>query len=156
MDYEVTLKETASEHLASVRGIYPISQLAEAMPKAFAQVMKVLTAQGVQPSGGAITVYHGWSSDTVDAEIGFTIRGVFFPQEPKGAVRASRIPGGRVLFAAHVGPYEQLEAAYRAIQAYAEENGLQLAETMWEKYLTDPAQEPDLTKHLTEVYWPVA
>ena len=156
MDYDVTLKEVATEHLASVRGTYPMAQLPEVMQAEFARVMSELVAEGVQPSGGAVTIYHGWTGDTVDAEIGFTIRGVFFPRNPKGPVKASRTPGGKVLFTVHVGHYVELEAAYKAIQSYAKANRLELADVMWERYLTDPATEPDLSKHVTEVYWPVA
>jgi hypothetical protein len=27
---------------------------------------------------------------------------------------------------------------------------------MWERYLTDLATEPDLTKHVTELFWPLS
>jgi AraC family transcriptional regulator len=156
MEYDVTLKEVASEHLASVRGMYPTARLPEAMPAEFARVMSELTAEGIQPSGGAVVIYHGWTGDTADAEIGFTIRGVFFPRDPRGPVRASRTPAGKVLFTVHEGRDADLEAAYKAIRAYAEANRLELAGVMWERYLTDPAGEPDPDKHVTEVYWPVA
>jgi len=38
---------------------------------------------------------------------------------------------------------------------YAKANDLTLADTMWERYLTGPA-EPDLSKHVTEAFWPLA
>jgi effector-binding domain-containing protein len=163
MDYDVVLKEVAPEHLASVRGVYPIAELPEVMGRGFAQIMSALNAEGIQPAGGALSIYHGWTEDTVDVEIAFTIKGVFFPQDAgaaarrqdRGGVKASMVPGGRVLFAVHVGPYDQIAAAYGAIQTYAGANGLKLAGKMWERYLTDPAEEPDLSKHVTEVFWPV-
>jgi effector-binding domain-containing protein len=54
-----------------------------------------------------------------------------------------------------MGPYSGLVAAYEAVQNYAAANGLELAGNMWERYLTDPAVEPDLSKHVTEIYWPI-
>ena len=33
--------------------------------------------------------------------------------------------------------------------------GLVLGNVMWERYLTDPSAEPDVSKHVTEAYWPV-
>lgn len=164
MDYEVAMREVPPEHLASVRGTYPISQLPAVMPKEFGRIMRALRAEGVQPAGGAVAIYHSWSEDTVDVEIAFAIKGVFFPQDvrrgakhhPQGSVRPSMIPGGRVLYTRHVGPYDQIAAAYGAIQAYARTNDLKLADRMWEKYLTDPATEPDLGKHVAEVFWPLA
>jgi effector-binding domain-containing protein len=158
MDYDVIIKEVAPEHLASVRGTYRTAELPEVMRREFGRIMGALTAEGIEPSGGALAIYHGWTEDTVDVEMAFTIHGVFFPQNPKHAKRgvgASRVPGGKVAFTVHVGPYDQIENAYGAIQAYAEARGLKLADMMWERYLTDPAVEPDLSKHVTEVFWPL-
>ena len=156
MEYEVVVKEVAPEHLASTRGIYRIADLPQVMGREFGRIMDALTAEGMQPLGGALAIYHGWTEDTVDLEIAFTIRGVFFPQDRRGGVKAGRVPGGKVAFTRHVGRYDRIEEAYRAIQAFARANGLELAGTMWERYLTDPTVEPDLDKHITEVFWPVA
>lgn len=156
MDYEITTREVSPEHTASVRGTYPIAELPQVMGREFGRVMDALAAEGIRPAGGALAIYHGWTGDTVDVEIALTVPGVFFPQERKGAVRASRVPGGKVAHTVHVGPYDQLAGAYSAIQEYASEHGLQLAGMMWERYLTGPAEEPDQSKHVTEIFWPLA
>ncbi len=153
MDYEVNVKEVAQEHLAGIRGVYRISELPEVMGREFGRIMAALNAEGVEPAGGAVAIYHGWTEDTADVEIGFTTHGVFFPRD---GVRPGRVPGGKVVHTVHVGPYDQIEAAYGAIQQYAEANRLTLGDMMWERYLTDPAVEPDLSKHVTEVFWPLA
>ncbi len=153
MTYEVTVKEVTPERLAGVRGTYRIADLGEVMGREFGRIMAAMAAQGVSPSGGALTVYHGWTEDTVDAEIAFTIEGDFAPQED---VKPGMLPGGKAAFTVHVGPYDQIGAAYEAIQQHAEANGLTLADMMWERYLTDPTVEPDLSKHVTEVFWPLA
>jgi effector-binding domain-containing protein len=155
MGYEVIVKEVAPEHLASVRGTYRTSELPQVMPRELCRILDALQAEGIQPAGGVLTVYHAWDKETVDAEMGATIRGVFFPRDPKGHVKAGMVPGGRVAFTVHVGAYEGVHAAYEAILEYAKENDLELGDLMWEKYLTDPAVEPDLSKHVTEVYWPL-
>lgn len=164
MDYEVFIKEVPQEHLASVRGVYPIDRLPEVMPREFSRIMAALRAEGVQPAGGALAIYHGWTDDTVDVEIAFTIKGVFFPQNVRsgaelhaqGGVQASMVRGGRVVFTKHVGRYDEIAAAYDAIQSYAKANGFDLAGTMWEKYLTGSGDVPDPSKHVTEIYWPLA
>ncbi len=152
MGYEVTIKEATPERLAGVRGTYRIAQLGEVMGPEFGRIMGAIAAQGVHPSGGAVTVYHGWTEDTVDAEIALTIDGDFSAQ---GDVRPGMLPGGKVVFTVHVGPYDQIGAAYGAIQEYAKANDLSLADMMWERYLTGP-EEPDLSKHVTEVFWPLS
>ncbi len=151
MAYEVEIKDAVPMRLAGVRGTYRIAELGEVMGREFGRIMAALTAQGVRPSGGAVTVYYGWTEDTVDAEIAFTIDGDFAAE---GDVRPSTLPGGKAAFTKHVGPYDQIGAAYGAIQEYAKVNGLNLAGMMWERYLTGP-EEPDLSKHVTEVFWPL-
>jgi len=150
--YEVEIKEAVPMRLAGVRGTYRIAELGEVMGREFGRIMAALTAQGVRPSGGAVTVYYGWTEDTVDAQIAFTIDEDFAAE---GDVRPSTLPGGKAAFTIHVGRYDQIGAAYGAIQEYANANGLNLAGMMWEKYLTGP-EEPDLSKHVTEVFWPLA
>lgn len=155
MAYDVVVKEVAPEHLAGIRGTYRIAELPEVMPRELRRIMAALQTEGMQPAGGAVAVYHGWDEETVDAEIGVPIRGVFFPRDPKAGIKAGMVPGGRAVFTVHVGAYDELGAAYEAIREYAKAKGLELADRMWEKYLSDAAIEPDLGRHITEVYWPL-
>lgn len=156
MDYQVVIKEMPPEHLASTRGIYPVAELPEVMGREFGRIMGALSAEGIRPAGAALAIYHAWTGDSVDVEIAFAIQGVFFPQTPRSDVKPSRVPGGKVVFTTHVGPYDEIHKAYEAIQSYAKEKSLDLADMMWERYLTDPSVEPDLRKHVTEVCWPLA
>jgi effector-binding domain-containing protein len=156
MDYSVSIREVAPEHIAGLRGTYPVAQLPQVMAGEFGRVMGVLIAEGVKPAGGAVAVYHDVTDDTVDVEIAFTIHGVYFPRDKKGVVKPGRLPGGKVAFTTHVGPYDKLEEAYTAVQAYAKANGVKLAGMMWERYLTGLDEEPDVNKHVTEIYWPLA
>jgi effector-binding domain-containing protein len=149
--YEVEIRDAAPMRLAGVRGTYRVAELGDVMGREFGRIMAALTAQGVRPSGGALTVYHGCTEDTVDAEIAFIVDGDFAAE---GDVRPSTLSGGKAAFTTHVGPYDQIAAAYGAIQEYAKTNGLSLAAMMWECYLTGP-EEPDLRKHVTEVFWPL-
>ena len=79
MDYEVVVRETPPEHLASVRGTYPISQLPEVMPREFDRIMGALRAEGVQPAGGAVAIYHGWTEDTHQNMLEFAARAAELP-----------------------------------------------------------------------------
>jgi effector-binding domain-containing protein len=154
MEYELSVKEVAAEHIVSVRGRYRIAQLQLVVARELARVVSALLAQGLRPSGGALAIYHGWTDDAVDVELGYPADGAF--SAPGSGVVESTLPGGKVLFGVHVGPYTGIGKAYEAMMAYAEANHLVLSDTMWERYVTDPACEPDESKYVTEIGWPLA
>lgn len=152
MAYEIEERELEPQAVASVRAWVRMDDIAETMGRTFGRVMRVLASQGVSPAGPPITYYHAWTEEAGELEIGFPVAGAF---EERDGVVGSELPGGRVLVTTYVGRYEDMEPAYRAMQAYAAHNGLELAAEMWERYLTDPAQEPDESKHVTEIVWPL-
>lgn len=152
MAYEIEERELQPEALASIRAWVPMEEIAERMGRDFGRVMTVLGAQGVEPSGPPVAYYHAWTEDAGDLEVGFPVAQPF---EQRDGVSRSELPGGKALFTVYVGRYDEIEPAYNAMQAYAAHNGLELAASMWERYFTDPAVEPDLSKHVTHVYWPL-
>jgi effector-binding domain-containing protein len=151
MTYEVQIKEIAPEKLASVRAWHRAEELAQIMGRELGRIMTAMSLQGLHPAGSPVAVYHAWTEDSVDLELGWPVRGEFAQAEGIGP---GVLPGGRVAFALYTGAYDQIEPAYRAIQEYAEQKGFTLAPVMWERYLTGP-EEQDLSKHLTEIYWPL-
>lgn len=151
MGYEVTVRELEPELLASVRVTAHMDEMGQVMSREFGHVMAIMSRQGVKPTGGAVAVYHSFTPDTADLEIGFTVAGVMKEEDGVGP---GMLPGGPVAFTVYVGVYDEIEPAYRAMQRYAEEKGFELQPVMWEKYLTGP-EEPDLSKHVTEIYWPL-
>jgi effector-binding domain-containing protein len=153
MPYEVTAKELEPEKLAAVRGVFQVGEIGQAMAGAFGRIMAALSAQGIYPAGPPVAVYHSWTDTSVDTEIAFPVSGDFVERE---GVMASELPGERALSTVYVGPYDQMHAAYEVIKQYAGENGLELGKVMWERYFTDPHLEPDLSKHVTHIYWPLA
>ncbi|OWY63184.1 hypothetical protein B7486_54480 [cyanobacterium TDX16] len=56
--------------------------------------------------------------------------------------------------AVHVGPYDQVEPAYRAAAEWVTEHGGTLDGDAWEVYLSDPDVEPDPATWRTEVVQP--
>jgi len=70
-------------------------------------------------------------------------------------VVASSLPGGRVVEAVHVGPYDTLAETYREVEQWMVGQGLRPGAVTWESYLTDPAAQPDPSTWRTLVMWPV-
>lgn len=68
---------------------------------------------------------------------------------------ADVLPGGRAAIARHVGAYDGLEAAGRALHAWVLQRGETPAGSFWESYVTDPGEEPDPARRVTEIVIPL-
>jgi effector-binding domain-containing protein len=65
------------------------------------------------------------------------------------------LPGGEAAHARHNGPFDQVGAAFAAIDAWCAANNRQAGGAGWEIYLSNPQAEPDASKWITEVYVPL-
>lgn len=53
------------------------------------------------------------------------------------------------------GGYNNMEACHYSINKFITDNGKTINGPVWEVYVTDPGAEPDSTKWLTEIYYPI-
>ena len=84
-----------------------------------------------------------------------SVSDVAAPIEPHGRVQASMLPGGAAAVTWHVGPYDDLRAAYAALAAWLEASGREPLGAPWESYWSDPLLTPDQRDWRTEVLWPL-
>lgn len=61
---------------------------------------------------------------------------------------------GKALKAIHTGGYNT-GAEHMAMEQYIKKNNYSSSGSPWEVYVTDPGMEPDSTKWITEVYYPI-
>ena len=71
-----------------------------------------------------------------------------------GDVFASELPGGHTAHTWHIGPYDNMETAYRALEAWIAERHGKPDGAPWEVYRSDPVKEPDPATWQTEIFMP--
>ena len=76
-------------------------------------------------------------------------------KEGEGEIMKGMTHGGKAVRGVHMGDYENLEETHDAVSDYIEANQLEMAGPPWEVYTTDPGSEPDPSKWITNVYYPV-
>ncbi len=130
-----------------------MSGLTEFFSEAFAQTIRALAGQGLHPAGPPYGKYYGMPGATADVEAGLPVDGSV---AESGEVRPGSLPGGRVVEAVHVGPYDTMVETYAAVQQFFAAEGWQPAGVMWETYLSDPDEEPDPSAWRTLISWPLA
>lgn len=74
---------------------------------------------------------------------------------PGGGATVKTFAPTEAFMGTHVGSYSALKDTWTALWAEIERLGLQPAGPPWERYVTNPEEEPDTSKWVTEVYVPV-
>jgi effector-binding domain-containing protein len=137
--------------LAAVGREVAAGRVGEVWRSALDQVWAFLRSQpGLRTDGHNIFVYHHPTKDgdPMKADFGVEVTREF---AASGEVRPVRTPGGEAAVVKHVGPYDGLDQAHRAIHAWAKESGRALAGTSWEIYgdwNDDPAKLETLVMYL--------
>ena len=156
MAYVVTVRKLQRRPAIIIKGTMRAEELPGFFGPAYGELYAYAGQHGVAPDGPPYARY----PDIATAEIGSQVTveaGVTLQHavEVTGRIEASELPGGDCAVTEHIGPYDQMEPGYQAIEAWMREHGREPAGGPWEVYYSDPAQEPDPQKWRTEIYWPL-
>lgn len=136
---------------ASVRDTVSRDDVTQVLGRSFQAVKEALATQRIEADGSPYARWHEFG-DQVDLEAGLMVKTAI---AELGDVKPSQLPGGPAVIAVHAGPYEGLKATYDALEAWIARSGRTANGGPWEIYLTDPSAEPDPSKWLTEVIYPL-
>lgn len=129
-----------------------IADMKTVMPECYAELGRLFAEAGASPAGAPLTHYLDYDETSTTFEVGFPARA-----EDVEALRAAGLgigstPGGPVMTAVHVGPYETVHETYDALLADMRARGHTPTRDMWERYTSPPETPPDRIE--TEVIWP--
>ena len=128
----------------------------DAIPK----IYQWLEEHGIAPLGGPLYVYRhiGSSDDVVDLTVAVPIGD---PVKPTDGLVLGELPAGTYVIGHHVGAPDAIPGAHEEVKRWAEAHGHRLDSfaddngTLWtgyaEHFLTDPSQEPDPTRWVTDL-----
>ena len=143
----ITTKELLT---ASIPLVIPGRDMPKYMDPAIQEIISVLTAQGMGPTGPMFSYHKRRPSETFDFEIGFPVAKAI---KEEGRVVNSRLPAVQVVRSVYQGPYEGLAQAWPALQKWVRENGHGETGKFWECYLTNPDEVADPKDYRTELNW---
>lgn len=154
MEYEVKVRDTVAQPMVSVRGHTPTAGMPEFFQRAYGEMFGLLGQLGVRPAGMPVTIYHDqeFKVEDVDLEVAVPIAE---PVEGAGRVAAGTLPGGPVAYTLHVGPYDEIGGAYRALADWTAAQGREMAGPPRECYLVSPGETQNPNEYRTEVIWPI-
>lgn len=143
MDSSVSIQLVSSRMLAAVRREVRVGQVGSAWRPALDQVWAFLRQNpGLRTDGHNIFLYHHPAKGESTMLVDFGVQ-VVRPFDRAGEVFLNETPAGRVVRALHIGPYDRMGEAHRAIQVWAEANKTEFGGKSWEIYgdwTDDPAK----------------
>ena len=131
-----------------------MADMAKVMGARFGAIMKLIAEHQLEPLGPPMVQWHTYHPE---AESEFTC---MIPLLLDSAIAAKNVysmdfPKTKAIMVRYVGPYEGSYNAWVALDNYMVYNSLIINGDPWEEYVTDPANEPDSTQWITQIYFPV-
>lgn len=154
---EVKVEETttASQNVLTVKdSATSVAEVTAKLGPAYAEIMEQIGKNGANQVAPVFAMYHHWSKDKIVFEAGIPVDKAIKP-DAKSRVKAWEMQGVNAVVADHYGDYSNLEKTHMKIDEYIKKNGKTVTGAPWESYVTDPGKEPDASKWLTKVYYPV-
>jgi len=158
MEYSISKKELTAQPVLVVRRRVRHDEIARTIAAELPKVFVHAQQRGIAIADYPITRYLETSVGLVTLETGMRVTahsGEWTAAASAGDVLAETLPGGPAAATIHSGPYDQLRAAYAALEEWIAANGFRPAGAPWEAYLNDPADHPNPLDWKTEVCWPV-
>lgn len=140
MAHEPRLIEVPERHFLVVRATLRAEQIADFVPQAYADISRQASTLGVEPASGPMAHYLDFHGPIFEMEAAFRFAG---PVTGQGSVVATTEPPGRAVTVEHQGPYQTLDRAYGAVEAWISEHSLEATGESWEEYLRMPGEAPD-------------
>lgn len=149
--YQIERRELSAQVTAVVRATLAVREIKPFIGRVVGAVADALARQGISPTGPPFARYHRAGHGVFDVEAGLPAGDRV---APTGEVVASVLPGGPAAAMIYVGPYDEMEDAYRSLAKWIADNGAISTGDPWEVYLTNPAEEPDPQRWRTEIVMP--
>src|SRR5271165_3772661 len=133
MEYEVAVETAQAKVVAAVRVKLPVSDIGQAWKPALDQVWAFLKTNGGLHPGHNLFLYHHPERRNEPMNIDFGVQ-VARRFEPEGSVQCIETPAGEVARTLHIGPYDWLGDAHKAIHAWCAAHNRKIAHASWEIY----------------------
>lgn len=146
---EVQIVETKSMHILFTRQMLSSDDYALGYGKYFSKLYETIATEKLTLLGTPITIYHSEEYNPAgnDTEFALPI------EEIVNGTRELR--EGLCAKSVYKGPYSELTSVYAKLTEWIENEGYEMVNSPYEKYITDPTQTTDPQDLVTEVYFPV-
>jgi len=124
--------------------------------EAYQTLMAFLTKNKVPITAAPVAFYHAWDekNQVMETEAAIPVPLDFNLKLEKG-IELSEVTAGKAVSAIHYGAYDKVGAVWNALETYIGEKKLEIRGVPYEIYLVSHDMEPDTSKWMTEIVYPV-
>ena len=150
---EIELRDIEPQPVVSIRDKVARKAIAKTVRRHIPQIQAYLDKEGLAAAGPPFARLHNYGEVervNVDLEVGLPLdREVQVEGETQ--VMSARLPGCQAAVIRHNGPYDEIGAAYEALQEWVQDSDYEAGGAPWESYRNDV--ESDHWE--VEVVWPL-
>lgn len=153
IEYPVRIRSLEAQPILSWRSRTSLAEIIQNMGTIYGELYSTVGQLGVRPAGPPFFMCHEaeFKEEDMDVEVGIpTERLVALPK-----FVSRELPGGPAAYVLHVGPYDQIGAAYRSLAAWIYQHGHETAGPPRESYLVGKRQMENPAEYRTELLWPL-
>lgn len=150
MEFEIVNLEPKTA--LSIRDTCSFAELPQKFGEIYGEISDYAKNNSIAFTGYPYGVYHSVSPEKIDLEAGIPAAGA---PAGTGKIISTKTYSGKAAKAVHTGPYENLKAAWGEFAKAVDSKDYKKAGPCFEVYVTDPQEEPDSSKWITELYTPV-
>lgn len=132
----------------------PWSEMEAAYSNGWQEIYNVLGMEAKKITGPPFGSFVTWNEDEqlTTMIVGVPVETDIAISEP---LEKGQMYSGKAIRYTHFGAYELTGEGHMAVEQYFIDNDLTYNGEPWESYVTDPGAEPDTSKWLTYIYYPV-
>ncbi len=146
------IAETSDQLTATISLTVPRAEIMTVMGPGIREVLAVLAARGITPTGPWFTHHRQRPKETFDFDICVPVAS---PVAAEGRVTPGLLAAARVARTIYRGPYEGLGAGWGEFCQWVETNGLPAREDLWERYVVGPETGCEPAGFVTELNRPL-
>ncbi len=151
-EHEFQIKTVSPQNVLFLRGKSSVQNIGQDMGSMYDKIYGYIGTKAIKPIGPPIALY--FSEPGPEWKIGAAVP---VPEDAvgQGAIESTTLPGGKMVSAMHIGPYEKLKESWNALSDWLQKSKYYPSGPAREVYILGPPDESDPAKFRTELLWPV-
>lgn len=151
---EVSIQQLEKRNALLIKDSAMVNDIGAKMGELFGELSAFMATNKIEMAGYPYCIYYSWDYSkpfVMECAIPVTVK----VAKTTGRIQFREFQPTKVAKTVHLGSYESTAKTHESMGVYLSTNKLENFGFPWEVYVTDPTTEPDTSKWITEIYYPI-